>query len=620
MEHKILLKVGSHHTIDNLIGKLSDFGYERNETLSKPGEFSVSGGNLSIHLEEYPVKVELFGNEIDRISIFDIKTNKIVKKITEITILDTMVKLPDGSKMKPGDYIVHDDHGIGVYSHRITKLVENKKIKYLVINYLNNDALFVPENLIAKISSYIGIGGRKPKLNRLGSTRWQKTYKRTYENIIHLARELLLVYAQRELSKRNPWKINKEWDKELIKTFGYRETPDQQKSIEAIYDDLSKDIPADRLVCGDVGFGKTEVAMRAAAQAVANGFQVAILVPTTILAEQHFVTFKKRFSNLPVNIVHLSRIVGNIEQTDSIKKIETGTADVVIGTHKLFNSKIKYKNLGLLIIDEEQKFGVKDKEKLKKLKVNLNILTLTATPIPRTLFMSLSGIRDLSQISSPPSGRKEIETKVSKYNEEEIKNYIENETKRAGQIYYLHNEVATIGGVVNKLRKMFPKLKIEAAHGQQSEKILVSSMKNFANGEINILVCSTIIENGLDIPNVNTLIVENSDKFGLSQLYQIRGRIGRSKKQAYALFTYKDKQLTNNAFKRLKAIVENTELGSGYNIALSDLEIRGGGNILGREQHGNMEAIGLVLYTKMLNEAVSRLKKENVELKDKSRV
>jgi transcription-repair coupling factor (superfamily II helicase) len=364
----------------------------------------------------------------------------------------------------------------------------------------------------------------------------------------------------------------------------------------------------DRLVCGDVGFGKTEIAIRAMAQAVANGYQAAMLVPTTILTEQHYVTLLKRFEHLPVRINHLSRFVDKSKQNEIIESANKGLVDVLIGTHKLFSQSIKFKNLGLIVIDEEQKFGVKDKERLKKLRANVNVLSLTATPIPRTLFMSLSGIRDISEINDPPRGRQKILTEVSKYDKEKVTEYISREIKRGGQVYYLHNRVETIGAKQNGLQKLFPRLKIEIAHGRMPEKKLADTMMKFADGRIDVLVCSTIVENGLDLPNANTLIVDDADRLGLSQLYQIRGRIGRSMKQSYALFMHNDKQITPNAFKRLKAIAENVELGSGFVIALSDLEIRGGGNILGKEQHGSMETVGLVLYSKLLKKAVQRLK------------
>ena len=607
----LILKVGQHHTSGDLVKKIINFGYERNSSgLIQPGQFNLLGGNILIFPinKNKPVNLELFGTEIEQIFTYDNESGEKEANIKFVDILPNILILPDRTKIMIGGYVVHDDHGIGLFAGFLTKKVGADHITYCVLEYLKADRLFVPVNQIEKISPYIGIGRKRPKLNRLGSQSWKKTYHKTYENIILMARELLQIYARREIVTRKPWIMNKEWNKEIKNTFGYDETIDQDKAIAETLKDLEENIPMDRLICGDVGFGKTEVAIRAATQASANGYQVAILVPTTILCEQHYVMLKKRFKNLPVNINHLSRMVSNLNQKEIITDAETGKVDILVGTHRLFGKDIKFKNLGLLIVDEEQKFGVKDKEKLKKLKTEVNVLTLTATPIPRTLFMGLSGIRDISLLSIAPKGRKGIETNVKLYDDSDIREYIEREIKRKGQVYYLHNEVRTIGGTKNRLQKLFPKLRIEVVHGQMSEITLAKTMSQFTEGKIDVLVCSTIVENGLDLPNANTLIVENADKFGLSQLYQIRGRIGRSPKQAYALFTHNEKKITDNAFKRLKAIVENTELGSGYNIALSDLEIRGGGNILGREQHGNMEAIGLILYSKMLNKAVANLK------------
>lgn len=610
MLKNIKLKVHTRYDFFGLIKQLDDFGYERIEKVEMPGQFNVSGGNIIIFATNMLeiIRLEFFGKEIDNISTVN-KQGKVVSKKEIIEIAPNILLLPSGLKIKVGDYIVHEDYGIGQFVANAIKKISGEEISYIYIKYYNNEILYLPENLKDKISPYIGVGRRKPKLSKLGSQSWKKSYHKTYENIILLARELLKTYAEREIAKKEPWKINESWKEEIGKTFDYVETADQKSAIKEVYRDMASSQPMDRLVCGDVGFGKTEIAIRTMAQAVINGVQVAFLVPTTILAEQHFVTLKKRFEKLPVNIERLSRFANKAEQSKILEKVNKGEVDILVGTHRIFGEDIKFKRLGLLIIDEEQKFGVKQKEKLKKIKSELSVLSLTATPIPRTLFMALSGIRDISVINNPPHGRKEIETHVSKYDAKTISSAIEKEFKRGGQVYYLHNQVHSIEGAKNKIAKMFPKYLIEVAHGQMSEEKLAKTMSEFADGKINILVCSTIIENGLDLPNVNTLIVEESDRFGLSQLYQIRGRIGRSDRQAYAYFTFKDKKITQNAYKRLKAISENTELGSGYNISLSDLEIRGGGNILGREQHGNMEAVGLVLYTKLLNMAVAKLKK-----------
>lgn len=591
---------------------LHDFNYEKiiHGTLSS-GQYSSTGGLIKIFSinASQPIVVDYFGDVIEQIYFIDQVSDKKTESVDQFEILPNRIVLQDKTHVCPGDYVVHDDHGIGIFSSLMIREVHKEQILYIVIKYLNEDVLYVPIDQIAKISTYIGINTRKPKLNKLGSSSWKNTYKRTYENIILVAKELLKIYATRKIVSKTPRKYYPDWDKELIKTFDFVETEDQAKAILDTLEDLKSANPMDRLICGDVGFGKTEVAIRAAAQTLANGYQVAILVPTTILTEQHYITFCDRFKNLPVKIARVSRFSSGQTTSETLKIIEDGSIDIVIGTHKLLSDSVKFKNLGLLVIDEEQKFGVKHKEKIKKIEEKIDVLTLSATPIPRTLFMSISGIRDISQISTAPSGRKSIETSAIQYSDKLIREYVSRELKRNGQVYYLHNEVATIGGCRNILKKMFPGVVIEAAHGQMSEKLLAQTMSDFTGGRIQILVCSTIIENGLDLANANTLIVDNSDKFGLSQLYQIRGRIGRSKHQAYALFTYRDKKLTENATKRLKALVQNNELGTGFNIALHDLEIRGGGNILGREQHGSMEAVGLVLYSKLLKQAVENLRK-----------
>lgn len=614
------LIVRDHHTFDRLANRLETADYERVDALSHPGQYALAGGNLSIFPAQgdAPIRLDFFGSEIERIFEYDIISNKSIRNIDKIELRPNNIFIPDGAKIKPNDYLVHEDHGIGIFLYLESKKIQEgtKKIKkpYMVLEYLNGDKLFVPLNQKEKVSRYIGVGSRKPRLSKLGSQTWKKTYRRTYQNVVALAKELLLIYAKREISKKVPIKINYEWDKELAKTFGYKETDDQETAISAVYSDLTKDYPMDRLICGDVGYGKTEVAIRAIGQEVQSGNQVAMLVPTTILTEQHYIVLKERFKNLPVRIERLSRFVDHSLQRKIIEDTKNGQIDILVGTHKLLSQSLSFRNLSLLVIDEEQKFGVREKEKFKKLRNNLNVLSLTATPIPRTLFMSLSGIRDISQINTPPRGRREIITEVIKYDIDKVKEAISLEVKRGGQVYYLHNEVSTIVGTQNKLKRIFPRLRIKTAHGQQSEEVLARTMGEFTEGKVDILVCSTIIENGIDLPNTNTLIVESSDRFGLSQLYQIRGRIGRSKKQAYALFTYADKKITTNAFKRFQALLENVELGSGYNIALSDLEIRGGGNILGREQHGSMEAVGLMLYSKLLSQAVQMIKGGKVSI------
>ena len=609
------LFAGQKIKLFNFLEQLTNAGYERITEIESPGQYSVFGDAITVwpvnHYQK--IRIDFFGNIIE--SIYRIETlptgrqvQNLKFKIQKIGLQPNILILEGGEVIKPNKYVVHIDHGIGIFKSLGMKHI-NKEIKqYIYIEYFNNSFLYLPIGLKSKITSYIGVGRRKPKLNKLGSGTWQRTKQKAYESVIVLTKELLLIYAKRELIERKPYKIDRHWDKEIKESFGFTETPDQDKALSDVYSDLIKKSPLDRLICGDVGFGKTEIALRAVVQSMANGHQAVLLCPTTILAEQHYANFSARMKNLPVNIAKLSRFYNKKQQAEVLLGLEKGSVDFVIGTHRLLSRDIIIKNLDLIIIDEEQRFGVKQKEKFKSLREKINVLTLSATPIPRTLFMALSGIRDISEINTPPAGRKNILTRISKNDQKIEKEYIARELLRRGQIYYLHNQVQTIEAKASQLRKDYPKAKIEVAHGQMGEKQLAGTMNNFAAGKIDVLVCSTIIENGLDLANVNTLIVEEADRFGLAQLYQIRGRIGRSVKQAYCLFLHKESKLSADAYKRLSALAENSFLGAGFNIALSDLEIRGGGNILGREQHGTMEAIGLVLYTKLLKQAVDKLK------------
>jgi len=596
--------------MDEVIIQLHTFGYDRVEYLSNFGQFSVIGGLIKVYSSTnfYPVAVDFFGDQIDQIYSFDISSNSKKEKIEMLEIPDNKIQL-DENIVKPGELIVHIDHGIGIYRGRILKKFGTGFKQFLALEYANGDFLYLPEKVIFKLTKYMGVSRRLPRLSRLGSTVWEKTRKKIEESIYALAKELLAVYAKRELIIRPKYHIDHSWDKKLKDSFRHTETPDQEKAIAEIYQDLELGRPMDRLLIGDVGFGKTEVAVRAAAQVIENGGQVAILAPTTILSRQHFVTITDRLKDLPIEVAELSRFVKKVDQEKIVRGLKSGQIDLIIGTHRLIKSDIAFKKLELLIIDEKQRFGVKDKEKLKGLKNDVDVLSLSATPIPRTLFISLSGIRQLSVIKTPPAGRRPIETKIEKYDEKKIQGYISSELNRGGQVYFLHNDVKTIEARAVEFRRIFPKANIAVGHGQMPEEKLSGVMADFAAKKIDVLFCSTIIENGLDIQTANTLIVENADNFGLSQLYQIRGRIGRGENQAFSYFTYK-KNLVGNAYKRLQTLDEKTDLGSGFDIAYSDLEIRGGGNILGREQHGNMEELGLILYTRLLNQAVDRLKSQ----------
>lgn len=513
--------------------------------------------------------------------------------------------------LKVGDYVVHENHGIGQYLGIEQLKIDGMTKDYLHIKYAGNDKLYIPTDQLDMIQKYIGGEDKGPKLNKLGGTEWVKVKARAKKAIESLALDLLKLYAERQQAVGYAFSEDTRWQKEFEDTFPYQETQDQLKCIEEIKQDMESQKVMDRLLCGDVGYGKTEVALRAAFKCVMDGKQAAILAPTTILAQQHYNTCIQRFANFPVNIDVLSRFRTPSEQAKVLANLKNGNIDIIIGTHRLLQEDLAFRDLGLLIIDEEQRFGVAHKEKIKRMKKNVDVLTLTATPIPRTLHMSLIGIRDISVIEEPPEERYPVQTYVMEHNEDVIRDAITKEISRGGQVYYLYNRVRSIQKVAARLKELVPDARIAIAHGQMEEKVLEDTMLDFYNGEYDVLVCTTIIEAGLDIPNVNTIIISDADKMGLSQLYQLRGRVGRSNRLAYAYFTYqKDKVLNEIAEKRLQAIREFTEFGSGFKIAMRDLEIRGTGNLLGREQHGHMEAIGYDLYIKLLDDTVRELKGE----------
>ncbi|GLG02391.1 transcription-repair-coupling factor [Alicyclobacillus hesperidum subsp. aegles] len=517
-------------------------------------------------------------------------------------------------ELNVGDYVVHVNHGIGKYMGIKTLEVEGRHNDYLYLSYAGNDSLYVPVDQIDQIQRYIGSGEKEPKLHHLGSGEWQKVKNRVSKTVKDIAADLVKLYAQREATPGHAFSPDTPWQVDFENMFPYEETPDQLRAIADIKRDMERARPMDRLLCGDVGYGKTEVAVRAAFKAVMDGKQVAVLVPTTVLAQQHYETFKERFAGFPVTIDMLSRFRSRKDSQACIKGLKDGTVDVVIGTHRLLQKSIQFKDLGLLIVDEEQRFGVTHKERLKQLRANVDCLTLTATPIPRTLHMSMMGVRDLSVIETPPENRFPVQTYVVEYNEGLIREALERELGRGGQVYFVYNQVHNIHRMAERVQEMAPDARVTVAHGQMQEAELERVMLDFLEGEIDILVTTTIIETGLDISNVNTLIVYDADKFGLSQLYQLRGRVGRSNRIAYAYFTYqRDKVLTEVAEKRLSAIKEFTELGSGFKIAMRDLSIRGAGNLLGAEQHGFINSVGFDMYTEMLAQAVRELRGEQVE-------
>ena len=537
--------------------------------------------------------------------------NKKKKKVRQIYNKDAE-RIGSVYELEIGDFVVHASHGIGQYFGINTLEVEGIKNDYLVIKYKGEDKLYVPVEQVNNLQKFIGSEEKRPALNKLGGSEWQRTKARVQKSIEDMSEELLELYAQRKMSQGHSFSGDDFMQRDFEDAFPYEETEDQLRAIREIKLDMESQIPMDRLLCGDVGYGKTEVAMRAAFKAVRDSKQVAVLVPTTILAEQHYQSFTKRFADFPVTIQVLSRFRSPKEEKVIKDDVKKGKVDILIGTHKLLSKSLHFRDLGLLIVDEEQRFGVKHKEKIKQIKAAVDVLTLSATPIPRTLQMSLAGLRDMSLIETPPKNRYPIQTFVVEKNDALLREVILRETGRSGQVYYVHNRVQDIYLEAGKLMELVPESRFAIAHGQMQEQELEKTMLRFMEQDLDCLVCTTIIETGLDIPNVNTLIIDEADRFGLSQLYQLRGRVGRSDRVAYAYLTYKaDKVLTENAEKRLKAIKDFTELGSGFKIALRDLEIRGAGNLLGREQHGHLDAIGFALYTQMLQETIERYKNKD---------
>ena len=518
-------------------------------------------------------------------------------------------KIYNKDEISIGDYVVHQDYGIGLYKGIVTKEIRGNKNDYLYIQYGNDEKLFIPVENIYLIEKYLNNGESIPKLNTLNGKEWQKKKAAVKEKVIDVAKRLIKIQAERELRKGYVYSKDTDEQLEFENDFEYQETEDQIRAINDVKNDMESTKPVDRLICGDVGFGKTEVAMRAAFKAVMDGKQVVYLAPTTILTRQHYYTFRSRFEKYGIRVELLNRFVPKKTQTDVIKGVSEGYVDILIGTHRILSNDIKYKNLGLLIIDEEQRFGVTHKERIKEIKANVDVLTLTATPIPRTLQMSLSGLKDLSIIETAPENRLPIQTYVLEENDAVIRDAINREIGRNGQVFYLLNRIDELDRVISKLHNLVPEAKITMIHGRMDKEDIESQLIDFLDNRYNVLVCTTIIETGIDIPNANTLIIERADILGLSQLYQIRGRIGRSDRLSYAYLMYKpDKTITEAAIKRLEAIKEFTSLGSGYKIATRDLAIRGAGNILGDEQSGFIDSIGMDLYMKLLNEAINELK------------
>lgn len=602
---KVVLLAGNEISAKKLCNILKEnqinYKYEQEAENVKPGEIIVTIGGFSSGFENYDLNLIVISlqNNFEEPVKRKKKLSSTFKDSEKIVFAD----------LKPGDIVVHQTHGIGQFIGVNTITADGVTKDYIKIKYRNDDILYVPTNSLDSVRKYIGGGDNSsPRLNKLGGKEWSATTSKVKKNLEAVAKDLIELYAKRQKIKGFSFSPDTPWQKQFEDSFPYTETDDQLRCIQDVKKDMEKPQPMDRLLCGDVGYGKTEVAIRAAFKAVMDQKQVAYLVPTTILANQQYEEFKTRMQEFAINVELLNRFKTKKEQDEIIKKLKLGEVDVIVGTHRLLSEDVNFKDLGLLIIDEEHRFGVKDKEKIKKLRTNIDVLTMTATPIPRTLHMSIVGVRDMSVIYEPPHNRKPVQTYVLEYDQEVITEAITKEIERGGQVFYLFNQVEGIEKKANEISMLVPEAKVGFAHGKMSGRELEEIMESFINHEINVLVCTTILESGIDIPNANTIIVENADRLGLAQLYQIRGRVGRSDKQAYAYITYKrDKLLSEVADKRLKAIKEFTEFGSGFKIAMRDLEIRGAGSMLGEMQHGHMEKVGYDTYCKLLDEVIKEM-------------
>ena len=584
---------------ESLKGRGLPAAYTQKDQLFLPGQISVFAGELSAGFRSWGESWLLLTEN----DIFG------VQKKRRIHHKQSGAKIQFFSEIKAGDYVVHAVHGIGRYVGVETLLVGDVHRDYLLLMYANEDKLYVPVEQVSLLHKYVGNEGQAPRLSKMGGSDWKRITNKAKAAITELASELLRLYAQRKIVTGHAFGPDTEMQREFEAGFPFEETPDQLQAIKEIKSDMEKPMPMDRLLCGDVGYGKTEVAIRAAFKAVTDGKQVAVLVPTTVLAQQHFMTFTQRMESFGVNVELISRFRTPREQRATLKKVREGQVDVLIGTHRILQSDVQFNDLGLLIIDEEQRFGVGQKEKIKKWTVGVDVLTLSATPIPRTLHLALVNGRDMSVIETPPEDRLPVETYVAEYNDAMIKEALEREIRRGGRVYYVHNRVQGLETLAQKIRQLVPGIAVRIAHGQMPEEMLEDAMIGFYEGKFDVLLSTTIIENGLDVPLANTIIIDGAENFGLSQLYQMRGRVGRSSRLAYAYFVYKrNKALSEIAEKRLQAIKDFTELGAGFRIAMRDLEIRGAGNLLGAQQHGHIAGIGFAAYCDLLEKTIIQMK------------
>ena len=615
---------GQEIDMDYFMRSLVDFGYKRQSQVLEEGDFSRQGGVISVFPSTYecPLRIEFSYKKISAINSYALSNARTIWKHQMVIVLPVKkvrqhapalfeeMPVHNFIDLKKGNYVVHVKHGIGKYLGIEKTRVHDEYKDHMVIEYANKDRLYVSIDKAHLVQKYISFEGVAPKLYRLGSKEWEKTKERARKGIVKVALDLLQLQAQR--SKYRGYKFSKDsdWQDEFEKLFEFDETPDQIKATDEVKSDMENSQPMDRLLCGDVGYGKTEVAMRACFKALMDNKQVVFLVPTTILAEQHYQNFIKRLKHFPVNVAMLSRFKTRAEQKIIVENLSKGAIDLVIGTHRLLSDDISFKDLGLVVIDEEQRFGVKAKEKLKKMRSLVDVLTLTATPIPRTLYMSLMNVKDISVINTPPEERIPVESHVSEFNKGLIKKAIANETARKGQVYFLHNRVEDIEDVKRMVENLSPESsRVSYAHGQMHSQLLEKVVLSFLRGEVDILVSTAIIESGIDVPNANTIIVNNADTFGLADLHQLRGRVGRFTRKAYAYFLIdKGKLINQDAQRRLQAILEYSELGSGFKISMKDLEIRGAGNLLGLEQHGYILSVGFDLYCRLIRQTAAQLK------------
>jgi len=614
--------------IESLKYRLVEYGYHASKQVSEEGDFSSVGDTLVIYpvTFEYPVRIDFLHNKVESIKTIDPITRDPIqdhsvaiilplkgiskKRIRRLETLAADISPIDNFvDIESGDYVVHNDHGIGKYLG-VERIKQGKVYEeHLVIEYSESDKLYVPFSDLDKIQKYLGFEKRLPKLHKLGSKLWKAAKERAKKGVYKVAVDLLELQAKRQTLSGNAFSSDTDWQVQLEKKFPYKETVDQVKAVADVKKDMESPRPMDRLLCGDVGYGKTEVAIRAAFKAAMDNKQVAILVPTTILAEQHYNTFSKRMKDFPVNVEMLSRFRTKEEQRRIVEGVANGTVDIIIGTHRILSGDMSFKDLGLVVIDEEQRFGVKHKEHLKKLRYSVDILTLTATPIPRTLYLALMGGRDISVINTPPSQRLPVDTLVTHYDDILIRDAILREKRRGGQVFFVHNRIEGIEKIAEHIKSLVPDVSVVVAHGRMPERYMEKTMMDFIEGRIDCLVSTTIVESGIDIPNANTIIINRADAFGLSELYQLRGRVGRFTRAAYAyLLIPKKSVLSSESERRLVAIKKFQELGSGFKLAMEDLQIRGAGNLLGLEQHGYINSVGFDMYCRLLKSAIESYK------------